>query len=70
MAIIGELNAALDFSAGGQVAANLSALYDYMVRRLLQASLENKVELLDEVARLLQDIRGAWVSIPAEARAR
>lgn len=70
VAIIGELSASLDSSAGGQIAANLSALYDYMTRTLLRASVENKAELLDEVARLLHDLRGAWTAIPTEARKR
>lgn len=70
IAIIGELNASLDASAGGQIAANLSALYDYMARSLLKASVDNKVEMLEEVARLLHDLRGAWISIPAEARSK
>ena len=70
VAIIGELRASLDLKAGGQVAANLSELYDYMSRRLLKAMLENKTEILDEVTKLLHDIRGAWTSIPTEARSR
>jgi flagellar secretion chaperone FliS len=70
VAIIGELHASLDVSAGGQIAANLSALYDYMTRTLLKATVDNKTEMLEEVARLLHDLRGAWVAIPAEARAR
>lgn len=70
VAIIGELHASLDVSAGGQIAANLSALYDYMTRSLLKATVDNKTEMLEEVARLLNDLRSAWVAIPAEARAR
>ena len=70
VAIIGELHASLDVSAGGQIAANLSALYEYMTRSLLKATVDNKTEMLEEVARLLHDLRSAWVAIPAEARAR
>lgn len=68
--IIGELRGSLDLSAGGQIANNLSDLYDYMCRRLLAASVENSVAMLDEVAGLLREIRGAWTAIPAEARSR
>jgi flagellar protein FliS len=66
--IIGELQASLNLSAGGEVAANLNALYDYMAMHLLKASLQNDVKLLDEVSTLLRDIRGAWAAIPSEAR--
>jgi flagellar secretion chaperone FliS len=70
VSIIGELRNCLDVNGGGQLAANLGELYDYMCRRLLKATSENRIEMLDEVSTLLQEIRGAWVSIPKEARAR
>lgn len=70
VSIIGELRSSLDLKAGGQVAANLGELYDYMCRRLLKANSENRTELLDEVCKLLHEIRGAWVAIPNEARVR
>jgi flagellar protein FliS len=68
--IIGELRGSLDMSAGGKIAANLSELYDYMCNRLLKASLENNVSVLDEVSGLLREIRSAWIAIPQEARRR
>jgi flagellar protein FliS len=70
VSIIGELRNSLDPKAGGQLAANLGELYDYMGRRLLKATAENRVELLDEVNKLLHEIRTAWVAIPGEARKR
>jgi flagellar secretion chaperone FliS len=70
VSIIGELRNSLDPKAGGQLASNLGELYDYMGRRLLKATAENRVELLDEVNKLLHEIRTAWVAIPSEARKR
>ncbi len=70
VSIIGELRSSLDLKNGGQIAANLGELYDYMCRRLLKATAENRVELLDEVSKLLHEIRTAWVAIPNEARKR
>lgn len=70
VSIVGELRASLDMKSGGQIATNLSDLYDYMCRRLLAAASENRVEMLDEVSKLLHEIRGAWTAIPAEARVR
>lgn len=64
IAIIGEgLNASLDKKAGGELAQNLSSLYDYMVARLVAANLHNDIAALDEVAHLLADLKDAWESI-------
>jgi flagellar protein FliS len=57
------LRASLDKNVGGELAQNLDALYGYMSTRLLQANLNNDVAALDEVARLLGEIKGAWDSI-------
>jgi len=57
------LNASLDKEVGGALALNLSALYDYMSKRLLTANMNNDMEALDEVARLLTDLKGAWEEI-------
>lgn len=70
VSIIGELRNSLDLRNGGQIAANLAELYDYMCRRLLLATAENKAEMLDEVSTLLHEIRGAWLAIAPEGRNR
>jgi flagellar protein FliS len=70
VSIIGELRSSLDMTKGGQIAANLSELYDYMCRQLMKANAENKAAPLDHVSALLKDIRSAWVAIPSEARTR
>jgi flagellar protein FliS len=65
VAIVDELRASLNLQAGGQIAANLSDLYDYCGRQLVRANAENRSELLDEVGNLMREIRSAWVQIPA-----
>jgi flagellar protein FliS len=70
VAIIDELRNSLNVKAGGALAANLDALYEYMCTRLVQANSSNKPELLDEVSRLLNEIRAAWLQIPPQGRAR
>jgi flagellar secretion chaperone FliS len=70
VAIIDELRNSLNFKAGGQVSHNLDALYEYMCTRLMQASASNKPEWLDEVSRLLNEIRSAWLQLPAQGRAQ
>ena len=61
------LKASLDAGAGGkagaELVANLSALYDYISQRLMQANLRNDPALLDEADRLLDNIGSAWREI-------
>jgi len=64
--IIEELRGSLNLTAGGDVAANLDRLYDYMIRRVLTANLENKVEPIDEALKLLRPIRESWEAIPPQ----
>jgi flagellar protein FliS len=63
MIIDSGLRAALDKKAGGEIAEGLDALYEYMGARLLQANLKNQVDILEEVQRLLSELRGAWNAI-------
>jgi flagellar protein FliS len=70
VAIIDELRNSLDFKAGGELSHNLDALYEYMCTRLVQANASNKPEWLDEVSRLLNEIRSAWLALPPQGRAQ
>ena len=65
-AIIMHLRDTLDLEAGGEVAENMFALYNYMVERLNDAHFNNNLNMLDEVYGLLTPIRDAWVQIPEE----
>lgn len=57
------LKNSLNMNVGGELAQNLAGLYDYMNQRLLIANLKNDPAILDEVARLLTELRGAWEAI-------
>lgn len=65
--IIGGLRSFLDFEKGGDLAAQLEALYDYMERTLFEANAKNDVAKLDEVADLLRSIKDGWDGIREEA---
>lgn len=57
------LRGSLNPEAGGEIAANLGALYDYCEQRLMQANARNQVELLDEVVGLIERVRSGWQAI-------
>ncbi|AMP39469.1 MULTISPECIES: flagellar export chaperone FliS [Ralstonia solanacearum species complex] len=64
ISIIGQgLQASLDRQRGGEIAEQLDALYDYMLRRLLVANATNDVAILEEVDRLLMPLQEAWAEI-------
>lgn len=69
IAIIDEgLRPALDLDAGGDIAANLMALYEYIVNRLLYANLKGDEPSLDEAASLLVELKGAWEALERQGR--
>jgi flagellar protein FliS len=58
--IVEGLRACLDETRGGEIAANLAALYDYMARRLVAANAFSDGAILREVASLLREIQTGW----------
>ena len=64
VAIVGSLEGCLDHDQGGELSQNLSDLYEYMGFTLTQANIKNDVEKLDEVSRLLLEIKSAWIQVP------
>lgn len=67
-AILINLRDTLDMEAGGEIAENLFALYNYMLERVTEAHVSNNLQLLDEIISLLTPIRDAWVQIPEAAK--
>lgn len=65
--IVNSLREFLDLEQGKELAERLNSLYEYMSRTLLEASLKNDVEKLDEVAYLLRQVKEAWDGIREEA---
>ncbi|MEZ4483765.1 MAG: flagellar export chaperone FliS [Syntrophotaleaceae bacterium] len=60
MAIIAEFRNTLDHKIGGEIAANLDALYAFMIQSLTQANLKNDPQPLKVVDDLLSDLRATW----------
>jgi flagellar protein FliS len=61
--IIGGLREGVNLELGGEVAANLDSLYEYMTSRLVEANVQNAVAPLDEVAGLLRNVKAGWDAI-------
>ncbi len=61
--ILAELQGALNFQAGGEVAMALNRLYDYYNRRLLEANLRKQVAPVIEVERLVGELRSGWAEM-------
>lgn len=63
VSIVDGLQASLDHDKGGELAANLDALYDYMQRRLFRANADNDVAAIREVMDLVRTLQDAWSAI-------
>lgn len=54
------LRQSLNLTAGGELASNLSQLYDYVLRCLMMANLKADISQLDTADRLLAELQEAW----------
>ena len=60
MAIILELSNSLDHSIGGEIAENLDALYNFMIRSLTDANRNIDGKPLEAVENILKSLRATW----------
>lgn len=66
LAIISELSNSLNMEEGGEIARNLSRLYDFAARTLTQANMKNDPKSIDSVTRVIAELKAGWESIAAE----
>lgn len=64
--IIISLRSCLSMADGGEIANNLDSLYDFMIRQISQANLENVPTQIDDVIFILREIKSAWDQIPSQ----
>ncbi len=65
--IIWELTNSLNHDAG-EIAYNLDALYNYMIRRIIDAEYQNSTDAIDEVIQHLCEIKESWETIILKTR--
>lgn len=57
LAIVTEFSNTLDYEVGGEIALDLSRLYDFSIRELVAANTRNDVKRLETVEKILLDLR-------------
>lgn len=67
--LVNGLQASLNHDADERLAESFDALYDYMMRRLLEANLRDDVAILDEVSGLMKELKEAWDAIADQVAA-
>jgi len=60
--VLWELSNSLNFEAG-EVAYNLESLYNYMIRRIIEAQYHSKPEIIDEIIHFMEELKGSWEKI-------
>jgi flagellar protein FliS len=58
--VISELNAVLDMEKGGQIAANLRSLYNFMSNSLARANTKQDPELIRQVIKLAEELNESF----------
>ena len=58
--MVRELRNSLDTSRG-EIAGGLYQLYSFMINRLIEANVQRKPELIDDVVRMLTELKETWV---------
>ncbi|WP_368490692.1 flagellar export chaperone FliS [Clostridium sp. BJN0013] len=55
-----ELMATLDISKAGDWGQSLMSVYDFIVRRLIDANIKKDIAILDEVIPLIENVKDTW----------
>ncbi len=58
--IVKELIASLDVEKGGELAANLFRLYEFVLWKIFLAERERKTSHIDEALHIIEELRAAW----------
>jgi flagellar protein FliS len=67
LSILHVLASSLDYDKGGEVAISLARLYEWARRRVIEASRENMLPVIEEVRKAVSDIAEAWDTIGKKA---
>ena len=68
MAIVSELQSTLNLKDGGEIAASLDSLYSYATAGLIEATTHTSPTSLNDVEKVLKNLRDAWCEISTQER--
>ncbi len=68
ISIVGGLQASLNKESGGTVAENLDNIYDYIGHQLMLSNQSNDLSKLDDVTKLMLQIKTGWDGIEKDAK--
>jgi flagellar protein FliS len=51
---------------GGEIAGNLSQLYDFIILKITEANLNNDVKAIDDAMSVLRTLKEGWDAIPQD----
>ncbi|ROQ90760.1 flagellar export chaperone FliS [Desulfosoma caldarium] len=61
--VITELLVSLDFERGGEIAINLSRVYNYLLRELIGINSMKSPEIYNGLITILEELREAWQEV-------
>jgi len=61
-----ELSTSLNMEEGADIAQSLASLYAYMMNRVTEGLCSGSTQHLDEVMRLVQELREGWMQLSAQ----
>ncbi len=64
--IVTELLVALDYEQGGEIARNLSRLYNFVLRELIGINSRKPAKVYGDLIRILAELKDAWVEVRAQ----
>lgn len=66
--IVAELTASLDTQRGGEIATNLTALYNFVYGQLVESNLNETPDGLRAARQVLSELRTSWVELEKQMR--
>jgi flagellar secretion chaperone FliS len=63
VAILGELDSCLNMEDGGEIAQNLRSIYQFMVRHLSDANIQQNPAYIQDALSCLESLNEGWKSV-------